>query len=234
VEIAVLWDLDGTLADTEQAHFVAWQMLCREFQRELTWEQFKPTFGLGNPDILHLLLGPDLSTEEIQALSERKEALFREETGGVIEPMPGARVLAEHLHGIGIPQAIGSSAPVENIAFMLRGLGMEALFAATVSRWEVPRGKPAPDIFLRAAEKLGVPSRQCVVLEDAPAGVEAAHAAGMRCIALVSTWPESALQHADLLVRDLAQVRWTRSEWEGFISGGWYPPPLPQNARVRA
>jgi HAD superfamily hydrolase (TIGR01509 family) len=233
VDVAVLWDLDGTLADTEQAHFAAWQRFCREFNRELAWEEFKPTFGLGNPDILHRLLGPDLDADEIEALSQRKEALFRTVTGGVIRPMPGARALAEHLDRIGIPQAIVSSAPVENIAFMLRGLGLDTLFATTVSRWDVPNGKPAPDIFLRAAEKLAVPPRQCLVLEDAPAGVQAAHAGGMRCIALVSTWPESSLAHADLLVRDLAQLLWTRSEWEGFVSGGWYPPPLSPAAHVQ-
>jgi HAD superfamily hydrolase (TIGR01509 family) len=225
VDIAVLWDLDGTLADSEQAHFSSWQLLCRQYGRELTWEQFKPTFGMGNPDILHLLLGTSFSDEQIEALSAQKEALFRQETGGLVEAMPGARTLVEHLTKLGVPQAIGSSAPPENISFMLRALGMDRTFGAVVSRWEVANGKPAPDIFLRAAEKLSVPPQQCVVLEDAPVGVLAARAGGMRCIALVSTWPEEALHAADLVVRDLSRVLWSRGEWEAFSAGAWYPSP---------
>jgi beta-phosphoglucomutase len=215
----VLWDLDGTLADTEQAHFAAWRALVRKHGRDLTWDQFKPTFGLGNPDILHMLLDSALDAPEIERLSEQKEQLFRDLTGGAIAPMPGAIALVEHLRHLGIPQAIASSAPVENITFMLRALGLEHAFATTVSRWQVPNGKPFPDIFLRAAANLDVPPGQCVVLEDAPAGVQAAHAAGMRCVALISTWPEEALAGADLLVRDLSTIRWSREQWERFAAG---------------
>ena len=89
--VAVLWDLDGTLADTEQAHFAAWKILCARYGRDLTWEQFKPTFGLGNPDILHMLISPTLDEPDLERLSEEKEAIFRAETGGVVAPMPGAR-----------------------------------------------------------------------------------------------------------------------------------------------
>ncbi|MGH2346010.1 MAG: HAD family hydrolase, partial [Chloroflexota bacterium] len=172
--VAVIWDLDGTLADTEQAHYTAWQALCREHGRDLTWEQFKPTFGLGNSDILQMLLGVDLNAAEIERLSAHKEQLFREETEGSIGTMPGARQLAYHLRTLGIPQAIGTSAPPENIGFVLRAIDMEALFPVTVSRWQVANGKPFPDIFLRAASDLGMDPALCVVLEDAPAGIQAA------------------------------------------------------------
>ncbi|HVA92242.1 MAG TPA: HAD family phosphatase [Chloroflexota bacterium] len=221
--VAVVWDLDGTLADTEQAHYTAWSALCRVQGRDLTWEQFKPTFGLGNPDILHMLLGADLDQETIGRLGDQKEALFREETGGVISAMPGARDLALHLSGLGIPQAIGTSAPPENIGFVLRAIGLESLFPVTVSRWQVANGKPFPDIFLRAAADLNVAPNQCVVLEDAPAGVLAAKAGGMRAVALASTWPESALSEADLIVRDLSTLQWPLDRWEAFAKGTWLP-----------
>ncbi|HEY8284908.1 MAG TPA: HAD family phosphatase [Chloroflexota bacterium] len=221
--IAVVWDLDGTLADTEQAHYTAWSALCREQGRDLTWDNFKPTFGLGNPDILHMLLGDDLDQETIDQLGDQKEALFRTETGGTIAAMPGARELAHHLHDLGIPQAIGTSAPPENIGFVLRALGLESLFPVTVSRYQVANGKPFPDIFLRAAADLGVPPRRCVVLEDAPAGVLAAKAGGMRAVALASTWPESALSGADLIVRDLGELIWPFDRWEAFVEGTWRP-----------
>lgn len=221
--LAVLWDLDGTLADTEQAHFVAWQALCREFGRTLSWEEFKPTFGLGNPDILRMLVDPNLDDARVEELSRYKEELFRQETGGVLHPMPGARELVGHLRDLEVPQAIASSAPSDNITFVLRALGMEQLFDTQVSRWQVPNGKPFPDIFLRAAENLAVPPRRCVVLEDAPAGVQAGRAAGMRTIALVSTWPYEALDAADLRVRDLQEVRWPLQEWIAFAEGIWTP-----------
>jgi beta-phosphoglucomutase len=180
--VAVLWDLDGTLADTEQGHFAAWQALCRQFGRELGWEQFKPTFGLGNSDILRMLIGPDLDDEEVERLSERKEALFRAETGGAITGMPGALALVHHLQALGVPQAIASSAPPENITFVLRALDLEGVFAAAVSRWQVARGKPFPDIFLRAAADLGAQPGRCVVLEDAPAGIQAGAALAGRAL----------------------------------------------------
>ncbi|HVC79392.1 MAG TPA: HAD family phosphatase [Chloroflexota bacterium] len=221
--IAVVWDLDGTLADTEQAHFVAWSALCRAQGRDLTWEQFKPTFGLGNSDILHMLLGTDLDRETIDRLGDQKEALFRADTGGAIAMMPGARELVQHLGELGIPQAIGSSAPPENIGFVLAAVGLEALFPITVSRYQVANGKPFPDIFLRAAADLGVPPHHCVVLEDAPAGVRAARAGGMRAVALASTWPESALSEADLIVRDLSDLLWSREHWVDFVDGTWRP-----------
>jgi HAD superfamily hydrolase (TIGR01509 family) len=216
--VAVLWDLDGTLADTEQAHFTAWRALCLEHGRDLTWEQFKPTFGLGNTDILQMLLGATLSVEEMERLSVHKERLFREETGGAIGTMPGAAELAKHLQAIGIPHAIGTSAPRENIGFVLRAIGLEDLFPVTVSRWQVANGKPFPDIFLRAASELGVTPAICVVLEDAPAGIQAAKAAGMRSVGLQGTWPAAALSAADLVVRDLSEIMWPLEQWEQFVA----------------
>lgn len=221
--VAVLWDLDGTLADTEQAHFSAWKALCREQGRDLDWDQFKPTFGLGNPDILHMLLGAGLDEETIARLSERKEHLFRGETGGEIATMPGARDLVLHLQALGIPQAIGTSAPLENIAFVLRAIDLEAPFPVRVSRYQVARGKPSPDIFLRAAAGLGMAPERCVVLEDAPAGIQAARAGGMRAVALAATWHKSALSQADLVVRDLGALCWPLDRWQAFAAGSWKP-----------
>jgi beta-phosphoglucomutase len=221
----VIWDLDGTLADTEQAHFRSWQLFCRQFGHELTWDEFKPTFGLSNHDVLRGLIRPDLSDAEAETLSQQKEALFRQSSAGLIEPMPGALELVLHLHGLGIPQAIGSSAPPENIPYMLQAVGAAPYFTAVVSRWDVTAGKPAPDIFLAAAGKIGVPSKQCLVLEDAPAGVQAAHAAGMRCVALISSWPEEALAEADFRVSTLSDLIWPRPRYADFAAGIWNPRP---------
>jgi beta-phosphoglucomutase len=215
--VAVIWDLDGTLADTEQAHFRAWKRLCAGFGRVVTWDDFKPTFGLGNQDILRTLISPTLTDDEVERLSAEKEALFRDESGAGVEAMPGARALANHLNRLSIPQAIGSSAPPENITFILQALAMASLFQATVSRWEVPNGKPFPDIFLLVAAKLAMPPNRCIVLEDAPAGIQAARAGGMRCVALASSWPEQALSGADCVVRDLSDLQWDVETWRAFL-----------------
>ncbi len=221
-DLGVIWDLDGTLADTEYTHFLAWQAICRKYGQVLTWETFKPTFGLGNPDALRLLIAGDLTDDDVQRLSDEKEALFRD-NAGALGSMPGALELARHLHALSIPQAIGSSAPPENIPHVLGILEVSDLFEATVSRWDVERGKPAPDIFLAAADKIGVPPMGCIVLEDAPAGIAAARAGGMHSIALVGTWPEDALHAADYMVRTLADVLWDREMYARFAAGTWKP-----------
>lgn len=113
---------------------------------------------------------------------------------------------------------MGTSAPPENVPYVLRALGLEDAFKAAVVRAEVARGKPFPDIFLRAAEKLNAAPDVCVVLEDAPAGIAAARAAGMRCVAIASTWAEDALEEADLVVRDLSAVCWPLDVWETFAA----------------
>jgi HAD superfamily hydrolase (TIGR01509 family) len=132
--------------------------------------------------------------------------------------MPGAAELANHLHAIGIRQAIGTSAPRENIGFVLHAIGLEELFPVTVSRWQVANGKPFPDIFLRAASELGVDPAICVVLEDAPAGIQAAKAAGMRAVGLQGTWPADVLSAAALVVGDLRELIWSREQWERFVA----------------
>lgn len=215
-----IWDLDGTLVDTEMNHYAAWRALLQEHGRGLTHEQFRPTFGLRNDDILLHHLGFSGDASRITALGERKEELFRAslERDGT-QTLPGARELVEHLHALGARQAIASSAPPANIEVMLRLLGLGDPFSAIVSGEEVARGKPAPDIFLRAAERLELPTAQSVVLEDAPAGVAAGKAAGMRVIAVSAAFPPDSLGAADRVVRSFAEVLWTADQWAAFLYG---------------
>ena len=216
----VIWDLDGTLVDTESNHFRAWQALMRENGRDLTHEQFRPTFGLRNDDILRDHFGFHGDAAAIDALSERKEELFRASLrDDGVRAQRGAHELVLHLRALGAKQAIASSAPSPNIDLMLQMLDVHAHFDAIVSADEVVHGKPAPDIVLRAAEKLGLPPARCVVLEDAPAGVQAAKAAGSRSIAIAAAFPAASLQAAgaDLIVSSFGDVLWPVEEWEGFL-----------------
>lgn len=190
-----------------------------EYGRDMTYEEFQPTFGLRNDDVLTVHLGFKKETHDITALGERKEELFRASLrADGIRAIPGARELVEHVHALGAPQAIASSAPSENIALMLDLLGVRTVFAAIVSAEEVARGKPAPDIVLRAAERLGVPPWRVVVLEDAPAGVAAGKAAGSKVIAITSTYTSTYLAQADLIVPSFVDVRWPATRWDEFLS----------------
>lgn len=201
--LAVLWDLDGVLVDTSRYHLAAWRRLMADFGRKLSDAQFRSTFGMRNREILHQLL-PEVPASEAEALSDRKEEYFRKLLPRRIRPMPGARRLIARLKSAGIPQAIASSTPRANLETILprAGLAIDVYVAAE----DVARGKPSPDVFLKAAERLDVPPERCVVFEDSVAGVEAAHRAGMACVAVTTTWPREKLSDADLVVDSLEEV----------------------------
>ncbi|MBX5449491.1 HAD family hydrolase [Thermogemmatispora sp.] len=204
---AVIWDLDGVIIDSAQAHFQAWQRLAHEEGWTLSEEDFRATFGMRNDRIIPLLWG-EMPPERVRVLSERKEAYFREILRQNPEglALPGALELLAALHEAGIAQALASSTPPENIALISELLGLQRYLQALISGEMVERGKPAPDIFLKAAAALQVPPTACLVIEDAVAGIEAAHAAGMRCLAVATTREPEALHEADLVVRSLTEV----------------------------
>src|SRR5207248_3819440 len=149
--------------------------------------------------------GP-LPPEKVKALADRKEAYFRELIRESATPLSGAIELMSELHAAGFRQALASSTPIENIELISEVLGLKRYLSVLVSGETVPRGKPAPDIFLAAAKALNVPPEYCVVIEDAVAGVEAAHAAGMRCIAVAGDRDLPGLRKAELMVRTLEEV----------------------------
>ena len=214
-----MWDLDGTLVDTEANHYTAWRALVREHGRDLSYEEFRPTFGLRNDDVLSRYLGFAGDAATLAALSERKEELFRASLRrDGVRTQPGALDLIAHLRALGARQAVASSAPPANIALIVRLLGLEGAFDAVVSGEEVARGKPAPDIFLRAAARIGLEPGRAVVLEDAPAGVAAGKTAGCKVIALVAGFPAEALFSANLVVDTFDDVLWSADHWERFLT----------------
>ena len=207
---AVIWDVDGTLVDTAELHFQAWEALCRDLGRPFTRADFKATFGRRNPEILTHLFGTRFTVTEMDTLGVRKEELYKDAARQGVGLLPGARALLDGLHAAGFRQAIGSSAPRGNVDLILQLTGTEHLFEAISSAEDTQRGKPDPQVFLVAAEKLGVAPECCVVMEDAVAGVQAARAGGMGCIAVrfVGHHAASALNTAgaNLVVESLEQV----------------------------
>ncbi len=180
---AVLWDLDGTLVDSMEYHWSSWHDAMKEDGAAVTRDQFLATFGHRNDEILSQWLGPEATADQIQRIASRKEVLFRKfiRQGG-LAPLPGASQWLEKLATEGWRQAIASSAPRENIDTILEVAGLTDEFQAIVSGYDVTIGKPDPQVFLLAASRVHVPSSQCIVVEDAAAGIEGARRAGMRSI----------------------------------------------------
>jgi HAD superfamily hydrolase (TIGR01509 family) len=179
---AVLWDLDGTLIDSEQYHWLAWRDSMAAEGVALTYSQFLKTFGLRNDAIIPQWI-PGASVEQVQRIADAKEQLYRRlvREGGLV-PLPGATEWTQRLAADGWRQAIASSAPRENIDAVLAVIGLGSVFQAVVSAEDVTLGKPDPQVFLTAAARLGSTPGRSVVVEDAPAGVEAARRAGMPSI----------------------------------------------------
>lgn len=214
---AVIWDVDGTLVDTAEHHFLAWQRFAADAGLPFTRADFAATFGWRNPEIVRKLFDPAASNEKCADIGLRKETLYRamvREHGTAL--LPGVETLLKAFADQGWPQAVGSSAPRENLDLLLTITNTRPYFAAVVSGEDVTRGKPDPEVFLTAAAKLGADPRRCVVFEDAVAGVEAARAAGMRCVAVtfVGHHPTDKLRAAgaELVVGSLDEVTAERVE----------------------
>jgi HAD superfamily hydrolase (TIGR01509 family) len=200
---AALWDVDGTLIDSREYHWLSWHGALAEEDFRVTPEQFADSFGRRNDEILRGYF-PAYSDEEIARVGEKKEEVYRRlvRTHG-IELLPGVRRWLYSLKVEGWLQALASSAPLKNLEAIIDVLGLEDYFSAVASAEDVTEGKPDPQVFLVAAARLGVEPAACVVVEDAPAGTEAARRAGMRCVGVLSSHDEL---RADIVVRTLAEL----------------------------
>lgn len=196
---AVIWDMDGVLVDTGDLHYRSWRDISRTFGYEYTREQFDKDFGMKNPDILKRMMGEDTPPSFIKKFCDRKEDLFLEMIRGKIEPMQGVVPILDNLRERDIPMAVASSSPMRNINTLLNEMGISSYFDAILSVGDLP-GKPDPAVFLEAAGRLDTPPKECVVFEDSIAGVAAARAGSMTCIAITSTNPAELLSQADLII----------------------------------
>lgn len=180
----VIWDVDGTLLDSGEMHFNSWVRLAQDLGKEFTQADFKATFGRRNHEIIRQLFGEHYSDQEVYDLGFQKEEYYRKAAREGLSLLPGVPDLLAQLHAAGFKQAIGSSAPRQNLDLLLELTGIEKYFEGIVGAEDTQRGKPDPQVFLVAAEKLGLPTQNCLVLEDAVAGIQAATAAGMPSIAV--------------------------------------------------
>lgn len=201
---AAVFDWDGVILDSSRHHEESWERLARETGKPLPPGHFRRGFGRRNIEIMRDLLGWSQDPGEIDRWSRRKEELYREvvEDWG-IDPLPGVRPWLRRLAEAGIPCGIGSSTEEKNVRVGLKKLGLENHFRVAVTAEHVQRGKPAPDVFLEVSRRLGVAPARCVVFEDAPAGVEAGRAAGMKVVGVTTTHPGG---HLEGVFREVARL----------------------------
>lgn len=204
--VALLFDNDGVLIDSHAFHWKSWQLLMEEgVPFSMTEEEFATGFGKRNDLILKELV-PDSTLEQRSEWAQRKETLFRQCARGKITLLPGMEPFLRKVNAQQIPHIIASSTPVENLEMFLQDTVLGKYFDAFVSAEQVPHGKPAPDVFLEAAKRLGAEPHECIVFEDAPAGITAGRDAGCFVVALETTHGKESLQEAHLIVgepRDL-------------------------------
>jgi beta-phosphoglucomutase len=205
-QLAVIFDMDGVLVDSYQAHFESWKRVYGAEGLDYTEAAFAADFGRTSRDILRRTLGDGMTDDRVSALDGRKEAFYRDILRENFPAMDGASELIEALAADGFRLAIGSSGPPENVALVMEQLAGAERFSATVTGADVSRGKPDPQVFLIAAERLGVPAAACAVVEDAVHGITAAQRAGMAAIALTGTLQRDELTAADAVVDSLRQL----------------------------
>jgi beta-phosphoglucomutase len=201
----LIFDLDGVLVDSTEAHFKSWQILAAELDSQMTEQQFISTFGQQNKDIIPRFFGYH-DPETVQRLGDRKEEIYRDLIRDNVPANEGAVDLVRECHAAGVKLAIGSSGPPANIELPLKGMQIEQYFDVIITSKQCTRGKPDPQVFTLAIEGLGLEAKQCAVVEDAPAGVQAALAAGATAIALTGNHPPEALSSAHLIINSLQQL----------------------------
>ncbi|NLX04489.1 MAG: HAD family phosphatase [Phycisphaerae bacterium] len=205
-EYGVIFDMDGVIVDSYRPHFRSWRLLARENGLELTEADFARLFGRTSREILRELWPGGLDEVRVRQLDDRKEHLYRQIIRDEIPACEGLFDLLDDLAGGGVCMAVGSSGPPENVDLVLDGLNIRRFFSGVVTGRDVERGKPDPQVFLTAAAKINVHPGRCVVVEDAPAGLLAAHRAGMKAVAVTGSHPAERLVEADIIVDSLGQL----------------------------
>ena len=208
--IAAIFDWDGVIIDSHDQHAESWTLLADEQGSALPEDFFKKSFGMRNQSIFPMFFASWVDPSDhvrIAELADRKEELYRElvRRDG-IEPLPGVVALLESLADAGIPCSVGSSTPRANIDAIMEVIGLGHRFQAITAAEDVTEGKPNPQVFLKAAAKVGARPAESVVFEDAHVGIAAGLAAGMKVIAVATTHPIESLGGAHWAVASLEVV----------------------------
>jgi beta-phosphoglucomutase len=204
---AVIFDMDGVLADTIDLHYQSWQRVADEWQIPFSKEDYSQILGMKREESVDYLLRNHIVDAGTRLeMLRRKNDYYLElvETLNSDRLLPGVQKLLAELQAAQMRIALGSSS--KNAALILQKLGIDNLFEVVADGNSVPNSKPSPEVFQKAAELLGLPADECLVIEDAAAGVEAAKAAGM---IVLGVGPTDRLQQADLVLDSLADCSWS-------------------------
>jgi beta-phosphoglucomutase len=205
---AIIFDMDGVLVDNDEFHYRSFEIFCEKYSIKLTPELYNTKItGRTNEVILSFLFGDSISPERIKELAYEKEAIYREIYKPSIKPAKGLLSILELAYNKNIPCAVASNGPFENIDFVLDETGIRKYFKVVVNATMVKAGKPAPDIYLKAAELLGKTTDECVVFEDSPTGIKAARAAKIKVVGLSTTHKEHELIDTEFIVKDFTDPR---------------------------
>ncbi len=206
-DFSAVFDMDGVIVDNRVFHFRAWEEFAREHGLRFEPEYFKNNlFGRVNRDILRGLYKQELDDQQAGLYAVEKEALYRKLYVGHVEPAKGLIRFLKELKAEGITTAVATSAPRVNLDFVLDKAGLRPYFDALVDISAVRRGKPAPDLYLKAAEELRRKPGECVAFEDSYPGVESALAAGMRVVGVTTTHTPEELGHVHLVIGNFCEV----------------------------
>jgi HAD superfamily hydrolase (TIGR01509 family) len=207
---AIIFDLDGVLVDSSPFHFRKWVNFLRDHKIPFNESELRHiVLGPANDVIFRRFLGEHLTREQLSELSEELDANFRREIGPNPPALPGVRRLIEECNAQGVLMAVASAAIASNVNFIVDALKLRPHFREILAVDATTNPKPHPEIYLKVAHKLGVEPSACAVFEDSYVGIEAAKRAGMKCIAISSTFPAEDLKrdtHADLIVPDFEPV----------------------------
>ncbi|MBC9717505.1 HAD family phosphatase [Streptomyces sp. TRM66268-LWL] len=198
---AIVFDLDGTLVDSEPNYFEAGRELLARYGVTHTWQEHERTIGVSTAETIQMWQDEYGITDPLEELLDEKNATYLRLARRSTQAYPEMVKFVRRLHGDGVPMIVASGSSLAAIHAILEGTGLDAYLTKAVSADEVPSGKPEPDVFLEAARRLGVDPADCVVMEDAAPGAVAAHKAGMRCIAI--PYVAAAADDAEFATADL-------------------------------
>ena len=205
--MVLIFDMDGVIVDNHQWHFESYIEFGKRHNLKITREEFGTYFGTTNQFIMKSIFGENISEADIIAFGEEKEAIYRELYLPAIKPMKGLPEFLQYASALGIPIALATAAPKENVKFTLEATGLVHYFNAITDSSMVERGKPDPQVYLVTAEKLGVQPSECVVFEDSIPGITAAKNAGMRVIGVATTHKSSELSvYVDEIITDFNEA----------------------------
>jgi beta-phosphoglucomutase family hydrolase len=203
---AVIFDMDGVIVDNMKYHKKAWEMFLKIHAPGMDVEEFSMHFGKVNKDLLKIVFQREISDEEESQFGDEKEALYRKLYAEDIVPTEGLVGFLEELNENGVKAAVASAAPKINVDFVFEKTGLRQYFDVSIDADDVTRGKPDPEIYLKAAEKLNCHPEACLVFEDSMPGIQAGRKAGMKVIGVATSHPAELLNETEFVITDFTEI----------------------------